>query len=63
MADAKVMDGLLCTSQQVLTWQDRQRFGLSPDKSLPAALDVEHYYQNGKRLAWRLIPQGTEKRV
>lgn len=42
--------------QQVLSWQDRQRFGLGAQHPLPARLETEHYYQNGKRLAWRLIP-------
>lgn len=55
-AGASTLGDLNVQTQQVLTWQDRQRFGLSPDSALPAALHVEHFYQKGKRLAWRLIP-------
>ncbi|HNQ49643.1 MAG TPA: hypothetical protein PKI22_09560 [Hydrogenophilus thermoluteolus] len=46
--------------QTVLTWQDRHRFGLPTSTSLPASLQTEHYYQKGKRLAWRLIPPKAE---
>lgn len=46
----------LCQRQQVLCWQDRQRFSLAAQSVLPSALETEHYYQNGKRLVWRLIP-------
>lgn len=54
LAKADSLEGLLSTKQQVLTWQDRQRFGLAPDNALPDILSVEHYYQHGKRIAWRL---------
>ena len=57
---ARPLEGLLCRRQQVLSWQDRQRFGLAPQSPLPASLETEHYYQNGKRLAWRLIPTQAE---
>lgn len=57
---ARTLDGLLCHRQQVLCWQDRQRFGLAPQGVLSPSLETEHYYQNGKRLAWRLIPTQAE---
>lgn len=60
MANAQVLENLLCKKQEVLPWQDRQRFGLLPDNALPAVLTVEHYYQHGKRLAWRLLPHNRE---
>jgi len=60
---SQAIEGLLCQKRQVLPWQDRQRFGLPPEDTLPASLSVEHYYQSGKRLAWRLIPTGTEANV
>ncbi|WP_240098344.1 hypothetical protein [Thermomonas flagellata] len=47
---------VLCRRQPVLTWQDRHRFGLAGQGVLPPSLETEHYYQNGKRLAWRLLP-------
>lgn len=45
----------LCQRQRVLPWQDLQRFGLA-QSDLPSSLETEHYYLNGKRLTWRLIP-------
>lgn len=51
---------VLYQRQQVLRWHDRQRFGLPAQSTLPPALETEHYYQNGKRLAWRLIPMQAE---
>lgn len=50
----------LCQRQQVLCWQDRQRFGLPAQGALPPSLETEHYFQHGKRLAWRLIPTHAE---
>jgi len=60
MPDFQMLEGLHCSHQKVLTWQDRKRFGLSLDNSLPEELDVEHYYQNGQRLTWRLLTQNAE---
>lgn len=60
-ADAQTVEGLLCQRQQVLPWQDRQRFGLRRDDTLTAAIPVEHYYRSGRRLAWRLVAVSTEE--
>ncbi len=43
-------------STQVLLWQDRQRFGLPNDESLPNELTVQHFIRHGRRIAWRLLP-------
>lgn len=57
---AKPIDGLQRQRQTVLSWHDRDRFGLSTDSALPASLAVERYYQSGKLIAWCLIPTRTE---
>lgn len=58
----KPITDLQCVEQEVMAWQerDRQRFGLSEQQTLPTVLKVEHFYQSGKRLAWRLIPPPLE---
>lgn len=45
-----------CQRQRVLCWQDRHRFGLAAQSELAGELHTEHYYLDGKRIAWRLIP-------
>lgn len=59
-AGACHIDELHRETHCVLSWHDRQRFGLPLPNPLPEQLEVEHYIQNGKRLAWRLIPPGME---
>lgn len=51
---------LQCRSERVLTWRDRARFGLETDANLPKALHVEHFYQAGKLITWRLLPMDSE---
>lgn len=53
----------LVKRQQVLSWQDRQRFGLAANSMLPSVLESEHFYhqENGKRLTWRLIPMEASR--
>lgn len=57
---AQRIDDLQCRQQAVLTWRDRERFGLPADDALPESLVVEHYFQGGRLIAWRLIPSCTE---
>lgn len=57
---SRPIEDLQCQRQSVLSWQDRDRFGLPPDQALPESLKVERYYQRGKLIAWRLIPTCTE---
>ncbi|MEN9984600.1 MAG: hypothetical protein RI925_102 [Pseudomonadota bacterium] len=59
-AGAHCIDELHRETHRVLSWHDRQRFGLSQHNPLPDQLEVEHYHQNGKRLTWRLIPPCME---
>jgi len=49
---------LICKADEALPWQDRvRRFGLEGEAA-PAQqpLRIEHYFLNGKRLAWRILP-------
>ena len=48
---------LIRTDDKALTWQDRARFGLEAETA-PAQqpLNVEHFFLNGKRLTWRILP-------
>lgn len=48
---------LICKADKALPWQDRDRFGLEGE-AVPAQqpLRIAHYFLNGKRLAWRILP-------
>ncbi len=41
----------------VLSWQDRDRFGLAKEQELPICLNVQRFLVHGKQLTWRLIPE------
>lgn len=61
LEDAQEIPDLIVKQQRVLTWQDRKRFGFEDGSSLPKHLQVEHYFQAGRRLTWRIRPaNGSE---
>ncbi len=51
------VEGLASQRQEVLSWRDRERFGLAPDPELPEKLAVERYLQGGRLIAWRLLSE------
>jgi len=51
---ARAIEGLETRRQSVLTWQDRDRFGLGAS-NLPQRMEVDHFFHAGKRLAWRIV--------
>lgn len=54
----EAITGITVHRQPVLPWQDRDRFGRQNDSALalPQKLTVEHFYQAGRRITWRLVP-------
>lgn len=52
----EILQGLRIRTQNVLSWQDLDRFGLEHTVALPQTLQVEHYFRAGRRLTWRLLP-------
>lgn len=59
---AEPLPGLQRLTRQVLTWQDRRRFGLPATSALPPILEAEHYLRHGRLLAWRLLDARPEPR-
>lgn len=57
---SELVEGLSCQQQDVLTWRDRERFGLAPDPELPEMLAVERYIQGGRLIAWRFAERSLE---
>lgn len=62
MEGAQEIPSLAIKNQDVLTWQDRKRFGFEEDSSLPQTLQIEHFFRAGRRLTWRIAcPNAVEK--
>lgn len=51
------VEGLVCQRQDILTWRDRERFGLAPDPELPEKLSIERYMQGGRLIVWRFLTE------
>ncbi len=54
---SETLENVIVHREKVLAWQDRARFGLGEVFPLPPMLDVEHFYRDGRRIAWRIVPE------
>ncbi len=60
LEESEYLTDLLCKTEPVLSWQDRQRFGLTDIQGWPTQLKIEHYFYQGRRLTWRILPERGE---
>ncbi|MGB9578603.1 MAG: hypothetical protein ACPL3S_04960, partial [Halothiobacillaceae bacterium] len=54
------IEGIKAKQQKVLTWRDRQRFGLPDELLSTGQLTVERYFHGGRLIAWRLLEPSAE---
>lgn len=60
LEESESLTDLICKTEPVLSWQDRQRFGLTGTQGWPMQLKTKHYFHQGRRLTWCILPEGEE---